>query len=355
MRIAILSWRDTIHPLAGGAEVVVDKLAKGLVGRGHEVVAAVGGPVGDHPYPVVDAGGTYSQFLRMPVTFHRRLGRCDVVLESVNGIPHFARVWQGAPVVGLSHHVHLEQWAMSFPASLAVVGRTVEARLAPLVYRNRAMIAVSSSTAERLGALGYTDVTVVEMGVSPPPLGVEQSPSPRFVVLGRLVAHKRVERAIELWEQVRPHTGGELVVVGDGPLRSQLEARAGEGVRFTGFVDDASKGRELSSAWLLVHPAHHEGWGMVIMEAAAAGVPTLAYDVDGVRNSVVDGVTGVLAQSDDDFVAAWIRLATDAVERRSLGDAAVARAGGMTWDHAVSGVEAVLAAACRPRTGSSAE
>lgn len=342
MRIAILSWRDTASPHAGGSEVVVDQLASRLVARGHDVVLVVGGPTAAHPYAVVRSGGTYSQYLLTPLRFHRAVGRVDVVLESLNGIPYFAPLWQRAPVVGFVHHVHTEQWGMHFPPPVAATGRWVESSLMPRIYRHRRCVAVSASTAASLGALGFDDVTTIEMGLVPPEVSGVRSPTPRFVVLGRLVPHKRVERALELWERVRPVTGGELVVVGDGPLRARLESMAGRQVRFTGWVDDRGKGAELGAAWLLIHPAHHEGWGTVVMEAAWAGVPTLGYDVDGLRDSVVDGVTGLLATDDDAFVAAWVRLATDSHARQVMADAARARAASFSWDASVDALETVL-------------
>jgi len=80
----------------------------------------------------------------------------------------------------------------------------------------------------------------------------------------------------------------------------------------------------------------------VIMEAAAAGTPTLAFDVRGVRDSVVDRRTGVLVDDDEAFAAAWIRLAGDATERRRLSDAARRRASELTWDRAVTAFDAVV-------------
>lgn len=308
-------------------------------------MVVAGGPSGEHSYRVVRSGGDYSQYLVGPVRFHRHVGKVDVVLDASAGIPFFSPLWQAAPVVGLVHHIHTEQWAMRFPPPVAAAGRWLESRVVPRVYRNRPVIAVSPSTAEGLVRMGFTSVTTIEMGVPEVPVVGRPSPTPRFLVLGRLVPHKRVDKALELWERVHPTTGGELVIVGDGPLRQELEAMAGASVHFTGAVDEATKARELSAAWLLVHPAHHEGWGTVVMEAASVGVPTLAFDVPGVRDSVVAGTTGVLAASDEEFVAWWKELASNDEARRTLGAAAQTRAGSFTWDRAVDAVEQLLLAA----------
>lgn len=344
MRILFLSWRDLSHPRAGGSEYVVDRLARGLGDGGHEVALVCGGPVGSHPYPTYDAGGTYSQYLRVPFVARRRFPRPDAVVDVENGIPYFSPLWQRAPVVCLVHHVHVDQWRMYFPAPLAWIGRFLERRAMPRVYRRCRFVAVSASTAADLLAIGVDAdrVHTIEMGSDPVEASAPEATVPLFVALGRLVPHKRIGRLLELWEQVRPVTGGRLVIVGDGPEAAALRAGAGPDVEFMGAVDDAEKRRLLSEAWLLVHPAAHEGWGTVVMEAAALGTPTVAYDVRGVRDSVVAGETGVMAADDGEFVAAWTRLAGDAEARGRLGRAARARARGFTWERAVGELERVL-------------
>ena len=347
LRIAFLAWRDLPNPQAGGSEVVVDNLARGFLARGHRVTLLAGGPIGSHPYPTWSTGGTYSQYVRAPVEFWRHARDVDVVVDVENGIPFFSPLWQRKPIVCLVHHVHTDQWGMHFPAPVAAVGRWLEGVAMPRAYRRVPFVADSSSTARALEALGIgaDRITTIELGYDPVEIVGPRSPEPRFLVLGRLVPHKRVEKVLELWPRVRAKTGGELVIVGDGPERDRLRALATEGVTFTGSVSDADKGRELGAAWLLVHPAHHEGWGVVIIEAAAAGVPTVAYDVEGVRDAVADGETGMLATDDEAFVEAWVQLATDDARRAQMADACVARAALFTWDATVDRFESVVRAA----------
>jgi len=78
------------------------------------------------------------------------------------------------------------------------------------------------------------------------------------------------------------------------------------------------------------------------MEAALAKVPTVAYDVKGVRDSVVDGTTGVLAKNDEGFVSAWIELAENKNLRERLGRNALERARTFTWEKSVDSFESVL-------------
>ena len=351
MRVAVLAWRDLVHPRAGGSEYVVDHICSGLQERGHDVVLLAGAPTTTHSYPVHALGGTYDQYLRAPWVLHRRVGPVDVVLDVQNGIPYFAPLWQRAPVVCLVHHVHTEQWAMEFGRPVAAFGRWLEGWAMPRAYRRSAYVAVSDSTKRALVGLGIPAdaVRTIEMGAAPVEAAGERSPDPRFLILGRLVPHKRVDLALRCWPRVRAATGGTLVIAGDGPELDALRALATglEGVEFTGFLSEADKARELGAAWVLVHPAHHEGWGTVVIEAAGAGVPTVGFDVEGVRDSVVAGTTGILADTEDAFADAWIRLGTDPALRGEMSDAARARAAGLTWPTALDALEGVLTDAVR--------
>jgi glycosyltransferase involved in cell wall biosynthesis len=107
------------------------------------------------------------------------------------------------------------------------------------------------------------------------------APGRGFLFVGRLVDSKGVDTLLDAY-----HLAGldpvswPLTIVGDGPMRSELEgrcARAGmRGVRFLGFVDDETKARLLGSAKWLVAPSHaHEGLGLVVLEARHAGVPCI--------------------------------------------------------------------------------
>ncbi len=351
MRIVFLAWRDTAHPQAGGSEVVIDQLASRLAERGHEVQLLHGGPSGEHTYRSTRIGGNYTQYLRAPFAFFRRAKGSDVVVDVENGLPYFAPLWQRTPVIGLVHHIHTEQWGMQFPEPIAAIGRWLEGRLMPRVYRRTPFVSVSPSTTDGLANLGINpeNVTTIEMGLDFEPLEPAPSEEPRFLVLSRLVPHKRVELALKMWNSVRPATGGKLVIVGDGPELGNLRALAGPDVEFTGWVDEDRKRTELSQAWLLIHPAHHEGWGTVVMEAAAASVPTIAFNVAGVRDSVENGVSGYLAETDNDFVSQWISLTSSTDRRIEMSIAAKARAATFTWDRAVDLFESVISTTTRGR------
>jgi glycosyltransferase involved in cell wall biosynthesis len=214
----------------------------------------------------------------------------------------------------------------------------------PSLYRNTLFVSVSASTKAALIKLGVEGarIRVVPNGVDFPSEPANRSPDPLFVAMGRFVAHKRLDLLLRLWPRVRCRTGGRLVLVGDGPDRSRLEALAGEGVTFAGKVCDAEKWEWLSQAWLLVHPALHEGWGMVIAEAGAAGTPALGFRVPGVRDVIVDGYSGALADTEDDLVARWVELVEDHAQRRRLEVGASKRATEFSWPASIDRFLAVV-------------
>jgi glycosyltransferase involved in cell wall biosynthesis len=344
VRVLFVAWRDLAHPKAGGSEVLVDVLARGLQERGHDVTLLCGGPTEPRSYRVVPNGGTYSQYLMAPFRYARHFRDRDVVVDVVNGMPYFSPLWRRRPRLAAVTHVHTDQWARYFPRPVAAAASLLERRGLQLVYRKTHFFTISPSSAADLQAIGVdpSRIHVVLLGTSveETTVPVERSSEPMFVALGRLAPNKRLGLLLDLWKRVSPHTGGRLVIIGDGPERAHIAERVRSdpalgGVVMEGRVSEARKTELLRQAWLCVHTANHEGWGLAIVEAALCGTPALAYNVPGVRDAVRDGTTGVLVEDDDAFVDQWIALARDAEWRARLGSAAAERAATFTWDRSV--------------------
>ncbi|MCT9084504.1 glycosyltransferase family 4 protein [Streptomyces fulvoviolaceus] len=353
-RIVFLAHRDLDNPAAGGSELLVDRLADGLTGLGHQVTLLCGGPASYRDYRVVSAGGEFGHYLRARTAFTRQVGDCDLLVEVCNGMPYLAPLWHRGPTLCLVNHVHTDLWKMRFGGPLAPaarIGRRLEHwALAGAAARQRSLlVAVSPSTAHALRAIGVERdrIRIVHNGVEEPGPRADRSAEPLFVAVGRLVEYKRIELLLRLWERVRPVTGGRLLIVGDGPERGRLEQLAGPGVEFTGHVSEAEKHRLLCAAWLLLHPSAVEGWGLVVTEAAARETPAIAFDVPGLRDSVVDGETGVLAHGESSFAAAWCTLALSGHRRELMGKAARDRAARYRWHRTVRQFRAVASEAVR--------
>lgn len=124
-------------------------------------------------------------------------------------------------------------------------------------------------------------------------------PAGRVLALfvGRLVPQKNLECLLAAMEMLEPGCRPWLAVVGDGPLRTMLEHRAGKAraagdVCFLGERDDAT--RLMQAADFLVLPSHFEGMPNVLLESMAAGCPVIASNVDGNRELVEHECTGLL-------------------------------------------------------------
>jgi glycosyltransferase involved in cell wall biosynthesis len=173
--------------------------------------------------------------------------------------------------------------------------------------------------------------------------------SPRVVVLSRLVPHKRIEHSIAAVARLRADIPGlHLTVMGSGWWEDQLKElrdRLGltDAVEFLGHVDERRKYEELSRAWVHVLPSVKEGWGLAIIEAARVGVPSVAYRyAGGVRESIVDGETGLLADDEDHFVQCLRTLLTQAGLRTRLGRRAQVRTERFTWEAAATTIDRAL-------------
>jgi glycosyltransferase involved in cell wall biosynthesis/SAM-dependent methyltransferase len=331
----------------------MDRLLRGLADRGHEVALVCGGPVAAHDYEIVDSGGTYGQYVAAPFICMTRFGRADVMIDVENGLPFFSPLWRRRPSVCLVHHIHSDQWHGRFPAPLAVVLKNIERHVMPVVYRNRTFVCISDSTADNLHALGVPRerIRIIEPGMDDPPFPpAARSEAPLFLSLNRFVPHKRLELLLSAWEiAAREIPDGRLVLAGDGPKFEEIAHLAWSipRVDVVGHVTEETKYRLLGEAWAVVTAAHHEGWGFSMIEAAAVGTPALAIDVPGIRDAVIDGVTGVLVRAEEDELAsamarAWVDLTLDHERREALGKAAHQRATQMGWDQTVDRWLAVL-------------
>ena len=286
-----MAWRDLANQRAGGSEVLVDMLAAGMTARGADVTLLCGGRTAERDYSVVRNGGTVTQFVRAPLAYWRRFRASDLVVEVCNGMPFLTPLWCNRPQICLVNHVHTELWRMMFPRPVAAFGQFAESRVLPWAHRNNLFLTVSNSTADALREIGIADDRIRQIcnGVVRPDPLTPRSPEPMFLALGRLTEYKRIDLLLRLWRRVRPVTGGTLVIAGDGPERQRLEAMAGPGVVFAGRVSEEEKHKLLCAAWLLLHPALIEGWGIVIAEAAIRGTPAVGFNVPGLRDSVVGG------------------------------------------------------------------
>jgi len=198
------------------------------------------------------------------------------------------------------------------------------------------MVAVSEFIADQLLALGAPEekVRLLPVGVRvPAACGARREGKPRIAFVGRLIEKKGCADLLAAVARLPGRLRGtEVVIVGDGPLRRPLTAQAdrlGLNAVFMGARPASEVRAVLTSATVLSVPSRRasdgdtEGFGLVFLEAAAAGLPVVTYRSGGTGEAVVDGRTGVLCPEGDigSLSSALCRLLTDDALRRSLGEA----------------------------------
>jgi glycosyltransferase involved in cell wall biosynthesis len=224
--------------------------------------------------------------------------------------------------------------------------------------RSARVVAISSYTAAALRQMVTVPIEVIPYAAALPssssaPAHTADGATVLFV--GRLVERKGVIHLIEALGtmQDRPHT--RLVIVGDGPERPRLEARArqlglSERVVFRGRVSDAELRRAYEGADVFVLPSvldsrgDTEGLGVVLLEAMNYGVPVVASRIGGIVDIVTDNETGVLVPPGDSGAlgGALQALLADPARARSLGEAGRRRlTERFSWDAIVARYDAL--------------
>jgi glycosyltransferase involved in cell wall biosynthesis len=153
-----------------------------------------------------------------------------------------------------------------------------------------------------------------------------------FLFVGRLVRDKGILDLVEAFAAVPARRGQwELWMVGpdEEGLQPAMQAESeGLGAHIRWFGPTDTPERYMAAADVLVLPSYREGFGSVIIEAAACGIPTIAYRIDGVVDAIVEGRTGCFVARGDvrGFALAMERLGSDPEMLIDLGQAARRRA-----------------------------
>jgi glycosyltransferase involved in cell wall biosynthesis len=362
-RILFLNWRDTRNPEAGGAEEFVDEIASRFAAAGAQVtVFASRFPVAEpleitRGYVVARDGGRYGVYLAGAAHAAHFARAYDAVVDCQNGIPFFSPLYlpPTTAVVCVIHHVHQRQWSLYFRWPVSAVGRALEKQGMRAVYWHTPFVGVSPSTREEIRRVLHLagPVHIVPNGVTIQQDAAEpRATRPRVAVVTRLVPHKRLHLLIDaVPELLRRWPDLTVEIAGTGPQLLALRERAVSlgvdgAVRLPGYVDEATKARLLSTAWLTAAPSIAEGWGLTVLEANSLGTPAVAFNVPGLRDSVVDGRTGWLVD-DGDLAAGLARALThlsDASARTEVAASCRAWAATFSWDRSAERLARVLVA-----------
>jgi len=365
VKILILNWKSPTDSTAGGAERYVLEVATRWADDGHEVTIFGPRPLANAP-PLRGSslnlryvgGGSRLTVFHAADRYLRTSGAgFDWVLESVSTRPFAAHQIVGHKAVALYHQTAEEVWRMQFPFPISWLGEHVLEPRWIRTMRHARVVAVSPSTAAALRRFDVNIEGVVPPGCDPIRTATKRiapGSTPRLIWLGRLVRAKRPNDAIAAFARVREVIpGATLDLVGGGCLEAPIRARHQPDVTVHGFVPEVVKTSLLSQADLLLLPGTREGWGLVAMEAASYGVPVVAYDIPGLRDAVLDGVTGMVVPAHPDALgAAAASLLQDPDRWRQLSGAAQQRSQEFTWDRAAEGLLRAFTRSTTPGVGS---
>jgi len=346
LRILWFNWKDITHPDAGGAELFTHEIAKRLARMGHDVTLFVSSYKGARREEVMDGikvvreGGRYTVYSKAKGFYKKNSRNYDLIIDEINTKPFMTPkfVNDRQKIVAVIHQLAREYWFYETPFPISVIGYYYLEKRWLSAYQDTCTVTVSSSTEKDLNELGFKDVHVITEGLSYEPLKEmpEKEREPTLIYLGRLKKAKRPDHALEAFRIVKKAIpNAKMWFVGDGPLRYRLERNAPEGVTFFGRQPSSKVRGLLSRAWLLVYPSVREGFGLSVIEANAHYAPAIAYDVPGLRDSIIHNETGLLVKENGSIVKlanAVIELLRDEEQRHRLSKNAAEWSKRFDWE-----------------------
>lgn len=322
MTILWLTRKDRAHPDAGGAEVVSYNLRQRLCADGHEVTLLTS------DYPGANAAQSEPNIATIRVGSNRYLhplvgalyyvrhlrNKFDIVIEEINAAPYMSVLLGRRSRRFLFYH-HLERKVWLYEAA-PPINLLCYCALEPIAtwLLSRAhvpLITVSESTRQEMARFGFSPqkTHIISEGINLSPVAdlqqIKKYSQPTILSLGGMRPMKRTLDQVRAFELAKPHIPNlKLKIAGnaDGKYgRTVLQYLAhslyADDITFLGHVTETEKAKLMQRCHIILATSVKEGWGLVITEAASQGTPAVAYDVPGLRDSVVNGVTGSLTDS----------------------------------------------------------
>ena len=321
-----MTWKDLEHPLAGGAEVVNEELAKRLAKDGHEVKLITGGFSGAKAkkikdgYEIIRLGNRVTVYWQAYRYYKKNLqGWADVVIDEINTIPFFAKWYVKEPNMLFVHQLCREIWFYQLPKWLGWLGYITE----PLYLRllnDRKVITVSESTKQDLLRLGFqkANIHIISEGLSSPALAeitaVQKFETPTILSHGSMRAMKRTleqVKAFEIAKRAIPDlqlklSGDASDAYGQKVLRYIEQSPYRDAIEYLGRTSNEVRDELMQKAHLITVTSVREGWGLIVTEANSKGTPAVVYDVAGLRDSVKHGDTGHISTPTPEALAEGI-------------------------------------------------
>ena len=359
LKVLVFNWRCWLNPKMGGAEVFTREVLKRWAEAGHDITLFASKFEGSHDEEVVDRvrivrqGGKFSVYWKAKKYYAKYFSkeRYDVVIDEINTRPFLTPkfVGNGEKIIALIHQLAREYWFYETCFPMSFLGYYFFEERWLKNYAKILTVTVSNSTKKDLVDLGFERVFVVGEGLNFRPLrrlsGKEKYPV--IVYAGRLKKAKRPDHAVRAFKIVKEKfPNAELWIIGDGYFRDKLMKISCEGIRFFGFLSNEERRNLIKKAWVLVNPSVREGFGLNVVEANALGVPCVAYNVAGLRDSILDDETGLLVKSGDveTLAQAIVQVLTSDIFRMRLSKKALAYSKNFSWNDVADGFMNVVRA-----------
>lgn len=367
----ILFTTQNFLPDVGGTQLYVTGLADALAARGHEVevycdTASRGAARGvdqARNYPIHRFGGPrpWMRWRKARAVIGRladQIGRSRVRAVVTD-------TWKSLELIPAESLLHARVFCLAHGSEFLIKpGSRKERRLRSALAKANIVAANSRFTASLAQpfAPGGTEVRVILPGIVPPS-GAPRALPPRaddgtirILTIARLEPRKGVDTVLASLPALREKIPGiHYDVIGKGEDAARLQQMTQQlglsgTVTFHGYIPDEKKAALISGATLFAlpnrrEPGSVEGFGIVFLEAAAYGVPSLAGGDGGTADAVVDGETGRMVDGDDAAAVqqTLLTMLTDREACARLGDAAHERFWTtFAWDAAVTRFEQAL-------------
>ena len=355
MRILILNWKDIKNPTSGGAEIVTFEHAKRWVaGGGHSVTWLTSSFKDSKKEEVVEGvsikrfGNIYSVYLYAPFFYLFSGNKFDLVVDEVHGIPFFTPFFVRKPILVLIHEIAGEIWDYMYPAPVNYFGKFLE-KIYLRLYASKHFWTDAAGTIDELVKNGAKRQNCVSIPCPGNFSVLEKLPQknkyPTFVWVSRIVKMKGIEEVISAFNIInRKYPEAELNIIGDGKkdyvdyLKKQVKEKYAldANIHFLGYMNEEKKRKVLQKSHLLLHASVKEGWGLVVIEAASQGTPSVVYNVPGLNESVKNGITGIVIKENtpEELAGQAIRLYSNKDMYNKMQIEGLKWAKSLNWDDA---------------------
>ena len=358
MDILILNWKDIKNPQAGGAEIIAFEFARRLAREGHNVTFFSRTFSNCLKEEIIDGvkiirqGNRFSVYLQAFFYYKSLKKKPQRVIDMVNTICWQTPLYVDKKIrIAYVNQLAKEVLFYEFFWPLSLIAYLIE-KFEYFTYRNTKFFCYSKSTKEDLISFGLKDknINIFSLGVDHNRYvrTGNKNKEPLFIFVARLVKMKRGDLCIKSMKRVvRKYPKARLYILGNGPDQKRLQklvkrADLEKNVKFVSknnfFIDKNIKDLKVNlmrKAWALLLPSVKEGWGMVVTEAAACGTPAIVSNVTGLRDSVVNGKTGIVLSknpSENELSQAMIKLIEDDSLRKKISEGAYEYSQNFNWD-----------------------